>query len=203
MASTSARLLPALTTLLLCAGLTIGCGSGEPPASTAESSRPAAPATDAASPATVPPAIPPSETGAAAAADPAGQTRSHEIAGVEVTLVEAARTSGDTVTVRWRWRNTTAETVQLAKGSSGWYDPYLVTGDAYLIDPVNKKKYLVLTDSERVPIASRHRGNFGIDLAAGATMNSWAKFPAPPADVDAITVFLPGVEPFEAVPLKR
>ena len=40
-------------------------------------------------------------------------------------------------------------------------------------------------------------------LAAGQSLNAWAKFPAPPAEVEKISVYLPDVAPFEDVAIVR
>jgi hypothetical protein len=123
--------------------------------------------------------------------------------GVEVTLVEVKRTAGDSVTVRWRYRNTTGADAKLTKGGSSWYDPYRLTAESFLIDPVNKKKYLVITDHERIPLTSKHGDWKGVTLAPGQTLSAWAKFPAPPADVEKVTVTITGVPPFEDVPVVK
>ena len=76
--------------------------------------------------------------------------------GVQVTLIEVRRTSGDTLTVRWRQTNTSKEDRKISKGGSSWSDVYQLTGDAYLVDPVNKRKYLVVKDAENAPVTSKH-----------------------------------------------
>jgi len=124
--------------------------------------------------------------------------REHEVGGVEVELREVQRTRGDTLNVRWRYRNTTQENKVLATGL-GWYTPYKLTGDTYHIDPVNQKKYLVITDAERRPVANSFCSEHEVTLGAGQTVNSWAKFPAPPPNVRTISVYIPGVMPFEQI----
>jgi len=126
----------------------------------------------------------------------------HEIEGVEVILMEVKRTSGDTITVKWRYRNKTKENKELLKSSSSWSDAYRFSLNAYLIDPVNKKKYLVLKDEKGNPIAARHElKQLVITLAPGQTISTWAKFPAPPAQVEKISIYIPSVPPFEDIPI--
>ena len=217
----------AVVTLFAAASLLVlGCGAKEnaPPA---ESPAAAPAATPAASPATSAPvqsapaadpaATAPATTlpapGVAPATDAVTSTGSvvpgsnvfvqeHET-GVEVTLVEVKRTPGDSVTVKWRYRNTQPGDVRISKGNSSWVDPYRLTMDAFLIDPVNKKKYLVITDAEKQPLTSKHGDWQGVTLTPGQTLSSWAKFPAPPPDVATITVTIPGVPPFEDVPVVK
>jgi hypothetical protein len=123
--------------------------------------------------------------------------------GAQVTLVECRRTGGDSVTVKWRYRNAANASIKLSKGGSAWRDPYQLTADAFFIDPVNKKKYLVITDAEKYPLASKHGDWQGVTLAPGQVLSAWAKLPAPPPDVEKITVTIPGVAPFEAVPVLK
>lgn len=136
------------------------------------------------------------------AAVPGALVQEHET-GVEVTLVEVRRTGGDSVTVKWRYRNTSANDVQLSKGGSSWIDPYRLTAEAFLVDSLNKKKYLVITDDQRVPLTSKHGDWQGVTLAPGQSLSAWAKFPAPPAGVEKVTVTIPGVPPFEDAPIIR
>jgi hypothetical protein len=141
-------------------------------------------------------------SGQAAAQAPKGLgTNDHEVSGVEVTLMELKRTSGDTVTAKWRVTNKDKEKKQLSK-ATGWTDAYKLSFDSYLVDPANKKKYLVLKDSSGKPIAAAH-GSGAIKLEGGKTISTWAKYPAPPAGVDKVSVYLPGVAPFEDVPLSK
>ena len=118
----------------------------------------------------------------------------HAQSGIEVALIDVKRTSGDTVTVRWEYRNrgTTPQDLDAL-----WR--YAIAERAYLIDPANKKKYMVVRDSENTPLGSDHRNK---TVPAGKSVASWAKFPAPPASVAKITVSIPDVVPFEDVVIK-
>ena len=141
------------------------------------------------------------EAPAATPAPPANAMVQEHETGIEVTLVELKRTSGDSVTLKWRYRNTTGTDVKLTKGGSNWYDPYRLTAESFLIDPVNKKKYLVITDDQRYPLTSKHGDWQGVSLAPGQTLSAWAKFPAPPLEVEKMSVTIGGVPPFEDVPV--
>lgn len=121
----------------------------------------------------------------------------HEAVGVEVDLLDVSRT-GDALTVRWRYRTTLAEGVRLADGD----DPYVLTRDAFLYD-VHQKKYLVVEDGAGRPVAAEHAHDAGVVVKASAPLVAWAKFPAPPEDVERIAVHIPGVEVFERVGIGR
>jgi len=184
-------------------------GQAQPTAADAQPAPAVPPAVAPAAVATPAPAVAEASSTAAgpAAAPPAATPASpvvqdHE-SGVEVTLVEARRTSGDSVTVKWRYRNALPNEVRIAKGGSSWTDAYQLTMGAFLIDPVNKKKYLVITDAEKYPLTSKHGDWQGVSLAPGQVLSAWAKFPAPPADVEKVSVTLPGVAPFEDVPIVK
>ncbi|MBE3096222.1 MAG: hypothetical protein IMZ44_03715 [Planctomycetes bacterium] len=198
--------------------LTSGCGgssgpaqqagpTGAPAATTPSPAQqaPASDATLAAAAAAGQPAPPaatvPAPAGVAVTAPPPVQD--YEIAGVQVALVEVKRTSGDTVTVKWQYRNTTDQEIKISKGGSSWSDVYQLTADAYLIDAVNKKKYLVIKDSQNYWVASKHGDWQGATIGPGQSLNAWAKFPAPPAAVETIAVNIPGTAPFEGVPIVK
>ena len=69
----------------------------------------------------------------------------------------------------------------------------------YLIDVANKKKYLVMYDSASLCVCSR---DFP-DVAAQSSENFWAKFPAPPENVQKIGIVVPHFAPLDDVPLSR
>jgi hypothetical protein len=69
----------------------------------------------------------------------------------------------------------------------------------HLIDAANKKKYFVVRDADGTCVCSHNIAN----IAAGSQSVLWAKFPAPPDDVQKITVEVPHFPPFEDVPITR
>ena len=153
--------------------------------------------TDPAAPPTT--AMPPSAAPATATAQAPAATplavEQHSLSGIEIALMEVRRTSGDTLTVRWQYRNTSTTGQDIDE----LWQNYQIADRAYLIDPGNKKKYLVVRDAANTPVASLHTNRH---IAAGKNTGSWAKFPAPPADVAKITVAIPNAPPFEDVPIK-
>jgi hypothetical protein len=79
-------------------------------------------------------------------------------------------------------------------GGEGWS----VDG-VYLVDAANKKKYLVVRDSEKHCLCSRSLSDF----PAKSSLNLWAKFPAPPDSVQKIGVVVPHFIPLDDVPIAR
>jgi hypothetical protein len=70
---------------------------------------------------------------------------------------------------------------------------------AYLVDTVNKKKYLVIRDSDNECLCSRNLGG----IAPGSAANLWARFPAPPDSVQKIGVVVPHFIPMDDIQLTR
>jgi hypothetical protein len=116
---------------------------------------------------------------------------------LRVEVRDLKRGDDGTVTLRLRLVNESDEDFDAScemRESGG--DSCGVFSGAYLIDATNQKKYLVVRDSEQVCICS------SVDtVAAGKRMNVWATYPAPPADVTAISVIVPLFEPIEDVPI--
>ncbi len=114
--------------------------------------------------------------------------------GVEVSLLELKRASGDTVTAKWLYKNTSEEKTQIA---------HLMSDEYYLVDPEAKKKYFCVKDSKNNWVAGTNNGYNNVELEPGKTFKMWAKFPAPPAATEKVTDYLEGVPPFEDVPLAK
>lgn len=67
-----------------------------------------------------------------------------------------------------------------------------------LIDGVSKKKYFVVADSDGNCECSEHVD----DIKSKTQASLWAKFPAPPDNVQKITVVIPHFIPIEDVPIR-
>jgi len=185
MRSTPYALIPAL--------IVIGCTTRE--------SAPT-PAPVAALPMTTTPAAPPTTAmpapGAAMPAPAAGQpalaTQESNWAGVAFEVVEFRR-RGNTLTAKLRVTNRgTAEV-----------EPEIHYNEAYLMDAAAGKKYEVLKDEKGAYIAALHSGSSSrwyenLKPAQGVTI--WMKFPAPPPEVKAVTLQVPGVPPFEELAIQ-
>ena len=113
----------------------------------------------------------------------------HGVTGVEVALTQVQRASGDTLPVRWSYRT------QEAKPVTG------EIGETYLVDPVNKKKYLIVRDANGLSVGGQDGDPNRGGLPAGQTLTAWAKFAAPADDVEQISVYIPNVPPFEDIPI--
>ena len=105
--------------------------------------------------------------------------------------------SDNTIRVRWRWRNTGDTEVALYAHDAA----DLLLSETYLLDPVNKKKHLVVTDAKGRPIGTDIGNSFRVK--PNQSYAAWAKFPAPPASVEKITVVIAKTPPFEDVAIGK
>ena len=163
------------------------------PAPQAAAPAPAAPPAPAASP-----AAPPAPQ--AAPAKPALATADGQKPGSRIEVQELKRVSGGTVMLRFTLVNDADErfSVGYDLGAGSTTDIGTVAG-VHLIEPVGKKKYLVVRDTENKCDCSR-----GVrDIAAKSRANLWARFPAPPDNVEKITVVVPKFSPMDDVAISR
>lgn len=117
--------------------------------------------------------------------------------GVQTDLLEVKWMSGNTIRVRWRWRNTAGKKAHLFYSDSG---RDALKEHSYLLDPVNKKKHFVVTDAQGKVIGTALGW---LDLKPNEGFTVWAKFLAPPPNVEKITVVIAKTPPFEDVPLTK
>jgi hypothetical protein len=166
---------------------------------------PAAPAAPApqASPAPAPDVAPSTAAPPApqtASAKPALATADGEKQGSRVEIQELKRVSGGTVMIKLTLINDGDQKLSLGYdfGQQGMLDLNNI-GGVHLIDPVGKKKYLVVRDSKNNCDCSRNVS----DVGAKSRVNLWARFPAPPDDVEKIGVIVPHFSPLDDVPISR
>jgi hypothetical protein len=181
-----------------------GCSRSEPPP---PATPPAAAPAPAATTGIVAPTPPPAAASAAsAAAAPAGPpaivTADGETAGLRVDVTEFKRASGGTVNLKFAMINNSDKPLSLSydygDSSQGATD-YNAVGGVHLIDQVGKKKYFVARDSDNKCVCSQ-----GVStIPPGGRANLWAKFPAPPDDVEKISIVVPHFSPMDDVPLSR
>lgn len=121
-----------------------------------------------------------------------------EVPDIRIEVRDLKRGGDGTVTLRLRLVNDSTDPFDHDCGmkDDGFNDACEAFSGAYLLDGSNKKKYLVVRDSERKCVC----GNVG-DLEPGKKMNIWATYPAPPAEVAKVTVVVPMFEPIEGVPV--
>ena len=137
-----------------------------------------------------------------AAAPPTGIASAEgEQSGVTLVVQELKRTSGGTVSLKFSVTNASNATVDYGYnyGENNRTSDFASVGGVVLVDEANKKKYFVVRDSEGQCVCSR-----GLkDQHAGETRNLWARFPAPPDDVQKVSVVVPHFSPMDDVPLSR
>lgn len=119
------------------------------------------------------------------------QTQDSNWGTIAVDLTEFKR-KGNTLTAKIKVRNIGTATAR--------YE--LLYKDVYLLDTGAAKKYEVLKDDADTYIAMNSPGwkerTYG-NIEPGASVNVWMKFPAPPAEVKAITLNIPEAAPFEDI----
>jgi len=74
---------------------------------------------------------------------------------------------------------------------------------AYPTDIRNNTKYPLLKDTRGEPVGSAHAGGKAVTLKPKQTLNQWAKFRTPSKDTTKISVYIPGVQPFEDVAISE
>ena len=140
---------------------------------------------------------------APAAARPAAiATADGETSGLRAEVTEFKRTSGGTVSLKFTMINDSDERVSFGYtfvDRAHDIKDFGGIGGIHLIDPVGKKKYFVARDTESSCVCSQKVA----DIPKGGRANLWAKFPAPPDDVQLISIVIPHFSPMDDVPLSR
>lgn len=191
---------------VVCCGIVaivgIACAGPEPARSMAASADavPAAASTapppESAAPAPAPAPEPSPQSTSKAIATTEGETP-----GLKVEITELKRTSGGTLTLRFTMINESDKMFNFSDLAM----PEDLTGSGHaigsihLLDPVGKKKYFVARDGEGNCVCSSRL----VNLARGARINLWAKYAAPPDDVERISIVIPKFLPLEDVPVSR
>lgn len=109
-------------------------------------------------------------------------TADGETSGIRIEITELSRSSGDILMMKFRLFNDTGEDFSFYS-LMGSYDISSVS----LIDAVGQQKYMVITDADGVCLCSTKLDK----VANGKSLNLWAQFPAPPADVTEVSVVIP------------
>lgn len=128
-------------------------------------------------------------------------TTDGEMPGARVEVMELKRDGGGTLTLKFvMYNDDSAEPVQFNTrlfGDQQVQADYGSIGGVHLIDAANRKKYLVVRDSDSNCVCSRNVE----PIAPGGKAMLWAKFPAPPDDVKAVSVMIPHFIPMDGVPI--
>lgn len=117
--------------------------------------------------------------------------------GITAELLSVERTSGKMLTIKFKYTNAGPDKVEVARIGQFSHDNMLE--HVYYIDPQNRKKYLVVKDADGKALGTNLRY---LTLEPGESKAAWGKFPEPPADVQKVSVYLPGALPFEDVPIR-
>jgi hypothetical protein len=113
-----------------------------------------------------------------------------------VEVIELKRTSGGTVNLKFAMINDSDTEIQLYQDAFGAYGT--ISG-VTLVDEKNRKKYFVVQDSENKYLCSSDLKK----VKPKSRLNLWAKFPAPPEDVEKISIVIPHFQPMDDVPISR
>ncbi len=119
-----------------------------------------------------------------------------ELPGLTVELQELKRTAGDTLTLKLTFVNTGQQQVALDQFGGPGVNMWSISGIS-LVDIVGKKKYFTASDAEGKCLCSIDMPR----LEPNGRVNLWAKFPAPPPDVQKISVLIPRFAPIEEIPI--
>lgn len=133
-----------------------------------------------------------------AAGDSNALTAEGDQDGVQLVIKSLVRNEGDTVTLRFQIANNSNSQFNQACEfrDSAANDECGVLSGVYLIDQSNKKKYLVVRDSDGKCICASVK-----KIDKGNSQNLWATFQAPPAETQKETVVVPAFPPIDGVPV--
>lgn len=186
---------------------TAAAPAASPPAVTAtapaaptapEPSAPAESMPVAAAEASPPPPVPAATPAAAPTANVLA-TAEGNTPGTRVDVLELKRTSGDSVMLKLAFVNDSDKPFDATRFKGDGYAEYRSVSGVYLLDGASKRQYFVLKGADKKCVCSQ-----GIeDLAPKSRVNVWARFTAPPADVQKIAIVVPHFIPVEDVPIAR
>ena len=191
--------------ILAAATLIFGCSKNETSSSTTSTTETTATMATAAPPPAAQPVPAPATTTTAASAPAAPASAAiagsdGEKPGMHIDITELKRASGGTVNLKFVLSNNTSERVGMWRflGGKDTNDDNDVSG-VTLVDPVGKKKYFVVTDTEKSCLCSRKVDH----IDANSKLNLWAKYPAPPPDVTKVSIEIPHFQPIDDVPISQ
>lgn len=142
---------------------------------------------------------PTSQTAPPKDAGPLATTESEQNPDVSVQVRELKRTSGGMVTMKATLINNSSDKFLIADQLHGVAGGYNISGVS-LVDAAGKKKYQVVIDSEGNCLCS---SGLPYQVEPNGKLSLWAKFPAPPDNVEKVTVIIPHFIPMEDVPISQ
>jgi hypothetical protein len=116
-----------------------------------------------------------------------------DLSGISMELTSVQKT-GDTIMIRFKYISARDKPTRID------LETHQEVNEMYYVDSKNKKKYLIIKDTENQPLSSALKY---FEVGPGETKSAWAKFAAPPPDVTTISVYIPGAPPFENVPIAQ
>ena len=186
------------TLVLLLAVSLAGCSKQEEKPTTGE-----APQSAVSPPARTNVSPPPATTSASSAPSaPAIATTDGEKSGTRVEITELKRSSDNTVTLKFALVNDSDKAVGFGydfADKANEIKDHGSIGGVNLVDSAGKKKYFVVRDTENNCLCSRDIK----DIQPKSRGNLWAKFPAPPDNVQKISVVIPHFGPLDDVPISH
>ena len=126
---------------------------------------------------------------ASQAAGVVAQTESENSPNIRISIRELKRTVGSTLTLKGTIINDTDN-----KYASERME------DFYLADLPNKKKYTVIRSSIN-DCETSEKDCSGLDIGPKSQRAFYARYPAPPPNVNKISVVIPGFMPMDEVPI--
>lgn len=146
--------------------------------------------------------VSPTPATTSASSAPAIATADGQTPGVRAEVQELKRSSDNTLTLKFTMVNDSDKDVGFGYDfgdKANEIKDFGSIGGVTLIDGTNKKKYFVVRDTESTCVCSQ-----GLkDLKPRTRANLWAKFPAPPDEVQKIGVVIPHFGPLDDVPISR
>ncbi len=122
---------------------------------------------------------------------------------LRVEVTELKRGSGGTVSLKFTMINKSSTRVEV--GGYKFADPkhqipdHNSVGGVHLIDAAGRKKYLVVRDTNKQCVCSREIRR----IEPGARLNLYVTFPAPPVEVQKVTVVIPHFSPMDDVTISQ
>jgi hypothetical protein len=116
-----------------------------------------------------------------------------DLSGISIEVTSVQKT-GDTIMIRFKYISAREKATRIDSETNQ------EVNQMYYVDSKNKKKYLIIKDTENHPLSSALTY---FEVGPGETKPAWAKFAAPPPDVTTISVYIPGAPPFENVPIAQ
>lgn len=137
---------------------------------------------------------------APATAAPTGSTviasTDGETPGMRVEVTEFKRSGGGVVTLKFALINDSDEAFGFGYDMG---DVASTIDRVYLVDNAGKKKYQVIRDAGNQCLCSSDLD----DVEPQSRVSLWARFPAPPADVEKLSIMIPHFIPLDDVPLSQ